>query len=88
MPETKKKNMKKFEMQFNLNDLFGKGLLFILIAVLFLPYLLNILGGGSTEKIALSQFVTDVREDKIERVEVRGEELTLIYSDGPEKVTR
>lgn len=87
MPENKK-NMKKVEMKFNLNDLFGKGLLFVLIGVLFLPYLLNIMGGGSVEKISLSQFVSDVREEKIEKVEVRGEELTLIYDDGTEKQSR
>ncbi|MCB9801031.1 MAG: ATP-dependent metallopeptidase FtsH/Yme1/Tma family protein [Pseudomonadales bacterium] len=84
----KKKETKKFEMKINLNEFFSKGLLFLLIAVLFLPYILTLLNGGSVETISLSQFVTDVREEKVAAVEVRRDELTLIYEDGGKKETR
>lgn len=87
MPEKTKKT-KKIEMKINLNDFFSKGLLFILIGVLFLPFILNLFSGGVAEKITLGQFVSDVREDKIEKIDVRGEELTLYYADGSEKQTR
>ena len=59
MPSAKKQKTKKIEMKFNLKDLFSKGLLFILIGVLFLPYVLSIINGGKVEKVALSQFVAD-----------------------------
>ncbi|PIR63714.1 MAG: cell division protein FtsH [Candidatus Pacebacteria bacterium CG_4_9_14_3_um_filter_40_12] len=84
----KSKKTKKVEMKINLNDLFSKGLLFILIGVLFLPFILNLVNGGTIEVISLSQFVSDVREEKIEKVDVRGEELMLTYADGSEKTTR
>ena len=88
MPSAKKQKTKKIEMKFNLKDLFSKGLLFILIGVLFLPYVLSIINGGKVEKVALSQFVADVRENQVQKVEVRGEELVLYYQDGSKKESR
>ncbi len=85
----KKPVVKRFELSFNPGDLFGKGLLFVLIAVLFLPYVMSIVSGsGGPEKIGISQFVTDVRDEKVTKVEVRGEEVTAIYGDGSKKITR
>ncbi len=95
MPEkTKKKNknkknvIKEFEMKINLNDFLSKGLLFILIGVLFLPYILTLINGGSMETISLTQFVGDVRDGAIESVEVRRDDLRLTYEDGTQKEAR
>ncbi len=85
----KKPAVKRFEISFNPGDLFGKGLLFVLVGVLFLPYVMSIISGSAgPEEVGLSQFVTDVRDEKVTKVEVRGEEITAIYADETSKITR
>lgn len=82
-------NTKRVEVKINLNQFFSRFFVYIIIALLFLPSLLNFLTGGSRrEEISLSQMVTDVREERVDRMEVSGPELRLFYKDGAEKVTR
>lgn len=76
-----------FEFNFNLNQLFNRGLIFVIILLLFLPYLRSLFGLGSSEYISLSQLVRDVREEKVETLQVTGTELRAIYSDGTKRYT-
>lgn len=81
------KNLKKIEMKINVNKIFNKSFVYILIALLFLPLVFSLFGAGS-EEISLSRLVKDVREEKVERIEVAGSELRAIYKDTAEKIAR
>lgn len=83
-----KKQIRRFEMNINLNRFFNRGLIFLIIFLLFLPYLRSLLGIGTFEYISLSQLVRDVREEKVDKLQVTGTELRAIYDDGGQKYTR
>ncbi len=86
----KKKNprkIKKIELNIDLNRFFNKSFVFILIGLLFLPLVLSMFTGGS-EQISMSQLVTDVRQEKVERIEVAGPEIRAFYSDTEKKIAR
>ena len=76
---------KKFQFKFKLNL---RNILFIfLVLVLGGPVLLSM---GSSRpgqtNLPLSQAITDIKEEKIEKVSVAGDRLTLKYKDGGEKI--
>jgi len=79
---------KKFEFKFNLNQLMSKGLLFVLLGLLFLPFIMSLFGQAEQNQISLSQLVRDVREDKVEMLKVEGSDLTAVYKDTSEKKAR
>jgi cell division protease FtsH len=73
--------MKKLEFRFNFN--LRRILVWFLIFLLFVPGLLGFLGGASLfETLPISEVINEVREKRVERVEIKGEELVLYY---PEK---
>jgi cell division protease FtsH len=84
-PDNKK--MRRFEMNINLNKFFNRGLIVVIILLLFLPYLRSLLGLGGSEYISLSQLVRDVREEKVKTLQVTGAELRAIYEDGTQRYT-
>lgn len=55
-------------------------LLFFILCLLLIPFLLSLFG-GAVEEIPLSEFVRDLRENKIETIAVAGDELRLTYAD-------
>jgi len=81
----KRKIARKFELKLNLNP---KNLVvWLLISLIGLSFLFSILGGVTPEpeEISLSQALIDVKEDKIEKITVEGDKLTLKYK-GEEKI--
>lgn len=74
--------------QFKLNKFMNKSLLYVFIGLLFLPFLVNLLRGNAKDKITLSEFVQDVRDQEVNKVEIAGNEVRVFYKDGAEKVTR
>ena len=84
-PPKKPWEMFGFEVNINLNRFFNRGLIFLVIFLLFLPYLRSLLGIGGTEYVSLSQLVRDVREEKVETLQVTGTELRAVYKDGARK---
>lgn len=81
-------NVRKFEMNINTNQFFNKGLVWVLLGLLFIPAIFTLFNGTSSNSISLSDLVRDVREQKIQKIEVAGSNLTATYSDGSEKVAR
>lgn len=77
-----------FEVQINLQKFFNHGLVYIVIGLLFLPFIVSVFTGGQREQISMSQLVRDVREKKIEKMEVAGADLRLTYKDASRKVAR
>jgi len=79
---------KKIELKFNPRQLLNRGLLFLFIGILFLPFLYTMFTGRSDEKISLSQLITDIRQKKVDKIEVAGSEVKVIYKDSTLKITR
>lgn len=89
MEEKKKSNgkhMKKIEMQINVNP--KNMVLWVMIGLLFLPYLFSLISGGNGNKIALSQLVNDVRDQKVQKIKITGQDVDVLYKDGGKKITR
>lgn len=79
--KTTKKNKFEFKFQFN----FRRLLLWFLILLLFVPFLITLLSDiSSSEELPISQVVSDIKEDKIETIEIAGPSLTLTYVDQEE----
>ncbi len=93
-PEQKKPNQpnngyKRIELKINLNKFFNKTLIYLVILFLFVPSLLGIFGAGSSrEQITMSQMVSDIREEKVSKMEVYGQELRLTYKDDSKKIAK
>jgi len=83
------KTTKKVEVKINLNKLISKILVYGLIIFLFLPSILSLFGlNQAREQISVSQMVRDVREEKVETMEIYGQEIRLVYKDGANKVAQ
>lgn len=85
--ESGKRLVKKFELQVDLNKFLNKGIVYVIVGILFLPFLFSVLG-GNLEQISLSQLVTDVQDQKIEKIAVAGNELRAHYKDDTKKIAR
>ncbi|MBI5151593.1 MAG: ATP-dependent metallopeptidase FtsH/Yme1/Tma family protein [Candidatus Pacebacteria bacterium] len=62
--------------------------LWVMIGLLFLPYLFSLISGGNGNKIALSQLVNDVRDQKVQKIKITGQDVDVLYKDGGKKITR
>ncbi|MBU1885963.1 ATP-dependent zinc metalloprotease FtsH, partial [Patescibacteria group bacterium] len=57
--------------------------------LLFVPFLIQLFSGGSYDQISISQLVRDIREEKVEKLDVAGQQLRAHYSeDGQVKIAR
>ena len=75
----KKDKQLKFKMKFNLWTV----VIAALLVLLFVPPLLSLGdfdGFSDTEEI--SQVLTDIKEDKVEKIEIEDEKLAVEYKDG------
>jgi ATP-dependent Zn protease len=80
------KPMKRFEVQMQFNP--RTMIFWFLIALLFVPYLFSLLSGNAADRIALSQVVNDVRDEKVQKIQVTGQEIQVQYKDGAKKFSR
>jgi cell division protease FtsH len=73
--------VKKYELKFNFN--LRRLLIWGLILFLFLPELIFLLtkSSGIVEEIPLTTAVTEIKEGKTQKVEVRGDEIALFYPE-------
>jgi cell division protease FtsH len=79
---SKGRPVKRVELRFKLNP--RRLLVWFLIIFLFLPSLLTFLaeGTGVIDEISLSKAIEEIKNEQVERVEIRGDDLVLFY---PEK---
>lgn len=74
----------QFKIQFN----FWKLVLTGLLILFFLPFFLSFFGEeGLNQKVEISQALVDIKEEKVEKVEIENEKLILTYKDGEIKTT-
>lgn len=84
-----KNKKKKVEVKLNFNKLMSKGLIYLLLGLLFLPYLISFISGGDQNQISVSQLVRDIRDEQVEKLEVAGQELRAHYRDNEQvKIAR
>lgn len=83
---TKKIKIKSYTVNISPKNLMSKGMLYVFLGLLFLPFILSLFTGDMSEDISLSSLVRDVREDKVEKIEIAGNELRAKYKDSSEKV--
>lgn len=82
-PQPKKQRV---EFGFDINPSWlSKVPVYILIAFLLLPALFSIFRSDIREEVSISQMVGDARSNRIEKIEVMGDELRLFYNDKTQK---
>jgi cell division protease FtsH len=75
-----------FQFKIQLN--FWKLVLTGLLILFFLPFFLSLFGEeGLNQKVEISQALVDIKEEKVEKVEIENEKLILIYKDGEIKTS-
>jgi cell division protease FtsH len=87
-PNTPRTSKKRFEFKWNLNTFMSKGLLYVFVILLFVPFLYTLVTGGTKNEINISELIRDIREQKVEKIEIAGSELRIAYKDQTSKVTR
>ena len=78
--------VKKLEMQFIFDP--KRSIVWIVVLLLFLPFLVNIFTSAGKNSVPLSSLLSDVRSEKIEKVEIEGSEIQIKYKDGTAKNSR
>jgi len=86
--QTAQPGVKTFTLRLNTKQLMSRGFVYFFLFLLFLPFLISAFSRSMIEDITLSQLVTDIREEKVEKIEVRGSELRSYYADDAIKITR
>jgi cell division protease FtsH len=86
-PQRPPKKVKKLELRMHFNP--KRMLIWIIILLLFAPFILSLLAAASLEEeIPLSEALADIKNQKIEKIEVEGERLYLMYKDGEQRLSR
>jgi cell division protease FtsH len=77
----KNKQEKKFEFRMQLD--LKKIVIWGLVLTMFVPALISFLGSssGMVKKMSLTEAIGEIKDGKIDRVEVRGDEVVLFYPD-------
>ena len=72
----------KKKVKLNPGSNLGRLFVYVLVGFLFLPMLFSLLFGGvGLEKISLSQMIKDVRDQKISRLEISGDNVKVYYKN-------
>jgi len=80
------KKVTRVQLALNLNP--KKAILWLLLFLLFVPFLFSLFRGNTNDKIAISSLMTDIKQQKVEQVEIDGPTLTAKYKDGSFKTSR
>lgn len=84
-PESSKAG-KKFEFPLSMNQFMNRGLLFILVAILLISLASSFI--SKRNNITLSQLVSDIKEKKVEKIEVAGSDVKVKYNNAEMKTAR
>ncbi len=85
--ESEKKSIRKrIEVQLPLNP--RRSIVWVLVALLFVPFIFSIFFSGGNNRVPLSQLLEDVRSEQVQKVTIEGADIKLSYHDGTAKVSR
>ncbi|MFZ1721299.1 MAG: ATP-dependent metallopeptidase FtsH/Yme1/Tma family protein, partial [Microgenomates group bacterium] len=87
-PSKQQTTLSFFQVPKNKKQWINRGLLYLFLAMLFLPFLASTFSQESQENISLSRLVTDIRAEQVEKIEVSGTELRVIYTDGTTRIAQ
>ncbi|GIK84329.1 MAG: ATP-dependent zinc metalloprotease FtsH [Patescibacteria group bacterium] len=83
----KKVVVKSFTIDMSPKNLMNKAILYILLGLLFLPFIVSLFTTDLDKEISMTTLVKDIRDEKIASVKVAGDELRVTYKDGAEKIS-
>lgn len=63
-------------------------LVWFIVALLFVPFLIQLFTSSHNTRVPLSQLLHDVREEKIQKVAIEGDDIRIVYEDGTAKQSR
>ncbi len=75
-------------MEFSLQFDPKKTILWFLLFLLFVPFLLSLFRGNTNDRVPLSSLISDIKQQKVEKVEIDGSSLAAKYKDGSFKFSR
>ena len=87
--ESKKKKkvvVRSFAMDMSPKNLFSKGLLYLLLGLLFLPFVVSLFTTDPNQEISMSTLIKEIRAENVTSIEVAGNELRTTFEDGSEKI--
>lgn len=85
-PKSPNEPVKQTEVKINLDWLMSKGLIYLLLGLLFVPFIYTLVAQEANNKISLSDLMRDVKDQKVEKIEVKGDEMKGTYKDSGTKV--
>ena len=81
----KKKKKKQVGLKLKIN--LWTVVIFGILAMLFLPLFFNASDfQGLAENVDISQAIVDIKEDRVDSIEIEDEKVNITYKDGTEKV--
>lgn len=75
-------------MPMNMNSFRNKGLMYVVLGIIGMMFLFSLFSSGASEEIAISQLVTDIRDEQVEAIKVTGDELLVTYTDQTVKMVQ
>lgn len=84
--QTKKIVIKSFTFDVSPKNLMNKAILYILLGLLFLPFLISLFNVDQDKEISITTLVRDIREEKVSGIQIAGDELRVTYDDASEKI--
>ena len=85
-PEPKKETKRRIEINLPFNP--RRSIVWVLVALLFVPFMASIFLSGGSDRVPLSQLLGDVRSESVQKVTVEGSDIKLTYKDGTAKNSR
>lgn len=85
-PSPAPKQPRRLELQLRMNP--RRSIVWIIVALLFLPFIYSIFVSTGNDRVPLSQLLSDVRSEQVQKVTVEGSDIKLTYKDGTSKTSR
>lgn len=82
------KKIRRFEVNLNLSWLPSKLMVYLLLGLLFVPFLFSFFTKAQEDTITLSQVVNDINAEQVKKIEVQGPQLNVVYKDDKVKIAR
>lgn len=87
-PDRSSKLPPKMSIPSSWQRFFSKGMVYVILGLLFLPLLFALFNSKGHDQITLSQLVKDIRDQKVRKLAVAGSNVTVTYADDTERTSR
>ncbi|MEO8581898.1 MAG: ATP-dependent zinc metalloprotease FtsH [Patescibacteria group bacterium] len=83
-----KKPLRVKQMKVNLDFTPRRMIIWLIIGLLFVPFIISMLTSQNPNATPLSQVIADVKDQKIEKIMVTGDSLEIKYTDASQKISQ